>query len=741
MTTQTEDPAAPRIEVIPADEARGHCPTLTVDGSLWHDPVQPYRPVLALEGARPDVVAVFGLGLGYTAAGVLQLNPDARVVAWEPIDEVRRVAESLLRDEWRIDDRVIVEAEAADFQARLLATCRGARSLASLELPALREREPDRAREFRRVVQEVVDADTLTSLPGDAGAHSPVDVLEQLARHPRLMEVAGPWRGLTALLLAEVPDETTRAAISRRHGQCQIVTTPRVAPALARAGLQPDLVLVRENDPPGEEICSVLAESLIGVTPDSHPAWWTAPTAGRFVLGHSGTAWLLPEGDPGHVLSYRWGPEIPMAVAALTLGAKNLVPVKFERSRDAHWNWLAPSRRRYWILRRLAAQTGAEVLDWSGRAEELPEPGRTPELGAALRRADTLGSETLGRALDRSGRALAALRREAERMKGSLPPRGLAAYVAHRAEADPFTRSHVSAALNERLDLGADPDGDIAEALARAERVLERGRRKLGLTDETPRSAPAAPDTPLRVFVAGARELPVAAAVLEAQITRQAGAPVTLARLDDALAERFGPRARALPTPAQKLLIPALCGFEGRGLYVDPSVLVFGDVTELTRSDMAGAAAQAPLDGPASLLLVDAGRAGWDPEKVISAAGADPGELERLLLPSVTQGIGKLDDAWSRCDAPTLETAAVRLTCEPWMPWLSGHHPAAWAWEAMLAAALADGAVSPRELETAAREGSLRTELSRAPASLQAAAATDAAGHGAPTHAAGPLTR
>jgi hypothetical protein len=150
-------------------------------------------------------------------------------------------------------------------------------------------------------------------------------------------------------------------------------------------------------------------------------------------------------------------------------------------------------------------------------------------------------------------------------------------------------------------------------------------------------------------------------------------------------------------------------------------------VSELAVCDMAGAAAQAPLDGPPSLLLVDASRAGWDPEKVVSAAGADPAELERLLLPSVTQGIAKLDDAWSRCDAPSLETSAVRLTCDPWMPWLSSHHPAAWAWEAMLAAALADGALLARDLERAARDGMLRAELAQAPPSLQAAAGNPAA--------------
>jgi hypothetical protein len=709
-----------RIELVPADEARGHCPTLKVDGTLWHDPVQPYRPVFALDGARPDVVAVFGLGLGYAAAGALQLNPRARIVAWEPIAEVRELAETLLRDEWQIADRVAVEAEAADFQARLLAACRGARSMASLELPALRQRDPSRAREFRRVVQEVVDADTLTSLPADAGASDPLDVLPQLASHPRLLQVAGPWRGQTALLLADLPDESTRAAIARCHGRCQIVTSARLAPVLARAGLQPDLVVVRDGAPPTEEACSVMSESLVGVSPDSHPAWWTAPAAGRFVLGHSSTAWLLPPGDPGQVLSYRWGPEVPMAVAALTLGARALVPVSFERSPDAHWNWLAPSRRRQRIIHRLSGQTGAEVIDWSGKAEELPEPSERPDLRSTLARAEPIGHASLRGALSRSRRALERLRRETDRMGPALPPRGLAAYAAHRAEADPFTRVHVTLPLADPLERGDEPALNLDPIWDRAAETLDRAEARLGFAAKT---VPAAGGSllsrrPLRVFVGAGKDLAVPTAVLERQIHRQASGPVEIVTLQDALAERFGPRARSLPPAAAKLLVPALCDFEGRALYVEPSVLVFGDVFELNEHDMAGAAALAPLDGPASVLLIDAERADWDPEKVLSAAATNPEALESLLMPSVSRGIGKLDEAWCRCDDPSLEASAVRITCAPWLPWLAAHHPAAWAWEAMLAAAIAERAVTPQDLDAAVAHGALRTELAQAGAPL-----------------------
>jgi hypothetical protein len=705
-----------RIELVPADEARGHCPTLRVDGTLWHDPVQPYRPVFALDGARPDVVAVFGLGLGYTAAGALQLNPRARVVAWEPIAEVRELAEALLRDEWQLADRVVVEGQAADFQARLLTACRGARSMASLELPALRESDPDRTRQFRRVVQEVVDADTLTSLPADRGASDPLEVLPQIASHPRMCEVTGPWRGQTALLLADLPDESMRAAIARCHGRCQIAAPARLAPALARAGLQPDLVLVREASPPSEETCSVLAESLVGISPDSHPAWWTAPSAGRFVLGHSSTAWLLPDGDPGQVLSYRWGPEVPLAVAALTLGARTLVPVGFERSHDAHWNWLAASRRRQRIIRRLAGQTGAEVLDWSGKADELPEPGQRPDLRAALQRAEPIGHSALRAALARSRRALERLRRESERMSPALPARGLAAYAAHRAEADPFTRVHVTLPLAEPLEHGDDDALDLETVWSRAAETLDRAEQRLGFAERVTPSPEAVPcqKGPLRVFVGAGRELAVPAVVLERQIRRQASGPVEVVPLADALAERFGPRARALPAAAGKLLIPALCGFEGRGLYVEPSVLVFGDVLELEAVDMAGAAALAPLDGPASILLVDAERADWDPDKVLAAAQAQPEALESLLLPSVSRGIGKLDESWCRRDDPSLQASAVRITCEPWLPWLSAHHPSGWAWEAMLAAAIAEQALDRHALNAALGAGTLRPELVRA---------------------------
>lgn len=712
----TADPADPgqktRIEVIPANETRGHCPTLRVDGALWHDPVQPYRPVFPLEGTRPDVVALFGLGLGYTAAGSLQISPQARVVAWEPIPELAEMAAALLRDEWQVDGRVTVETDPADFQARLLSACQGARSLASIELPALREANPDRARLFRRMVQEVVDADTLTSLSPASDEADPAAGIAEIARHPRLLQVIGPWKGQTALLVASVPDEATRAAIRARHGSLQVVTSSTLAPSLARAGLQPDLVVVRDPMPPGDDVAAVTSESLLAITPDSHPAWWRTPAAGRFTLGHTNTAWMLPDGDPGRVLSFRFGAEVPMAATSLALGAVTLVPVGFERSADAHWNWLSPSRRRERLIRRLASQTGALWLEWSGPGEELPDPHERPDIRTTLGKAAPLGSEPISGALERAAAAIERITREAEQLATTLDPDTLRAYVAQRAEADPFTRVFVSARLNPAC--GGDAHADLAAVCHRAHDVLVRARAHLG----EPETAAAATRPPrpshlprLKVFLGGSAAEDLPRAVLASQVRRFAATPVDVVVLRDAITETFGPRARNLPVAAQKMLIPALCGYEGRAVYLEPSVLVFGDVTELAFAETDGAAALAPVEGPASVLLVDAERAGWNAETVLAAAEAAPDQLEGLLAPSVSHGIAALDPAWCRPDDTALHAQAVRITCPQWLPWISDHHPATWAWEAMLAAARREGTIPDELLVTALKAGQLRRDL------------------------------
>ena len=103
--------AAPRLEIVPADAARDLCPTLLLDGQTLHDPVQPYGDVLSLEGKRPAVIALFGVGLGYTVAGALRLCPTARVVAWEPLTEMASIARRMLADEWRLSDSAPVETD------------------------------------------------------------------------------------------------------------------------------------------------------------------------------------------------------------------------------------------------------------------------------------------------------------------------------------------------------------------------------------------------------------------------------------------------------------------------------------------------------------------------------------------------------------------------------------------------------------------------------------------------------
>jgi len=90
----------------------------------------------------------------------------------------------------------------------------------------------------------------------------------------------------------------------------------------------------------------------------------------------------------------------------------------------------------------------------------------------------------------------------------------------------------------------------------------------------------------LRIFVGGSKEHRVPFEVLRHSIMRNATVPVEVKMLGDCDSEerRIPERwRRKAPTSFsfQRFLIPRLCGYEGRAVYLDSDQVVLGDVAEL----------------------------------------------------------------------------------------------------------------------------------------------------------------
>ncbi|HHN75152.1 MAG TPA: hypothetical protein ENK10_08000 [Acidobacteria bacterium] len=708
--TGSRPPARPlSIEVLPADESQGHCPTLLIDGKVWHDPIQPYAEVLPLEGRRPRVVALLGVGLGYPVTGLMALEPGCRVVAWEPVAGLAAQARRWLSEEWDLPDGacVWIEEDLADFQARLLEACRDVDSLAVVRLGAIEENHPQWVEDFDRIVHEVVDAGTLTLLPRSTDPQRwtrLAEGLQQAAAQPLLRDVAGCWKGVTALLVARMPSSDVLEQWRRQRETLALVTTPETALALAAENLHADLVVVGKCQAPPPAMARALTSCVLAITPDSHPAWWKTPAAGRLVLPHMGCGWLVDAGDPGRITTFRFGEQIPLAVSAIVLGATRIRSWGFEQAADAEWNLLAASRRRDLLLARIADSSNVELTAWHVETPPATTPSPQP-LERVLETADATGL-AVPRAVARALAEIEPLRADLQRYRPVAASEALEAFLYRRAASSPFARAFLCESPLPDFDQPLDAWQFQIDAASRYLARLTVDSEPELLTPPPRQSRPG----PLRAFIGVRPGEEIAARVLQQQLERLAGG-IRIRRLDEALAEVLGPGVRNLSLLAQRLLIPALCGHEGHAIFAEPSVIFLDSPTRLWELPMADHAALVPAAGAPSLMLIDNARCRWNPREILAAAEGDGSQLLDYLRAGQSTGIGSLPEAWSARDEITPSTSAVRITCQPWLPWKNDLHPVSWSWRFLLHLSIREGRLDRALLEQARERGELGLEV------------------------------
>jgi hypothetical protein len=147
-------------------------------------------------------------------------------------------------------------------------------------------------------------------------------------------------------------------------------------------------------------------------------------------------------------------------------------------------------------------------------------------------------------------------------------------------------------------------------------------------------------------------------------------------------------------------MVPALMGFQGRALVLDPDVFAIGDVNELLTRNMDGKAilcCQKPprRDGrrlySSAVMLLDCGKlTHWQWERDIDAIFSGALKLGPWLslLDEPPEHIGLLEDEWNHRDTLTGKTKLLHNTEIPTQPWKTGlpadYHEHAPRWPAPL---------------------------------------------------------
>jgi hypothetical protein len=249
-------------------------------------------------------------------------------------------------------------------------------------------------------------------------------------------------------------------------------------------------------------------------------------------------------------------------------------------------------------------------------------------------------------------------------------------------------------------------------------------------------------DETIDIFVGADRSQLLAVAVLEHSIRRHTSRPVQLRPLIDLdLPEprdlRQGSRTNF---SFARFAIPELCGYCGKGLYLDADMLVFRDIGELWDIPFDGASVviQEEIPGHAvshdkpgapktrvkqcSVMLIDCQRARWDVRRIV--AGLDGGYtyeelMHQLCILPEREIRYAVPFAWNSLEHFDEATRLIHYTDMDTQPWVSAanRHGRLWLDEVRLM--LEGGALTRAEVRTEIELGyfrpSLLLELEEAP--------------------------
>jgi hypothetical protein len=211
--------------------------------------------------------------------------------------------------------------------------------------------------------------------------------------------------------------------------------------------------------------------------------------------------------------------------------------------------------------------------------------------------------------------------------------------------------------------------------------------------------------TPVRVFVAAtpAEWLPMR--VLEFSIRERSSLPVELSAIyshQRPIPQPQGMENRArTPFSFQRFLIPELCQFKGRAIYMDADMQVFEDIEGLWSQpffDNHLLTVESGTQGRRSqfsVMVLDCERLNWKIEDIV--ADLDSGALEyRTLMKQIGYSVPVTWNSLEHYSAG--QTSLLHYTDMNTQPWVSLENPNGHLWMACLRRAIDSGFISRAEV-------------------------------------------
>ena len=229
-------------------------PTLSINGAPIYDPEDPVREaarqVNAVEGDdQSNLVALFGLGLGYHAEQ-LERRFSCPIIVFDPsVDAVRTVLEQRLMNL----QRTILVVDSAHLVSEIQPKIQfNDRKVIAAAIPAYQNLFPEEFDAFVAAVEQAMSnarimEHTVSVRSADWIQHG-VQIVPKAARHPGIDILYNRFKGVPAVLVSAGPSlDKNIDALKAAEGHALIAAVNAAAAPLAKAGIRPDLIAVVEG--------------------------------------------------------------------------------------------------------------------------------------------------------------------------------------------------------------------------------------------------------------------------------------------------------------------------------------------------------------------------------------------------------------------------------------------------------------------------------------------------------------